>query len=113
MSEAVLPLFKDERVREWQHVGRLVQEASSLGAAFRIAGNRVVIETSSPLPSPLHTELVALTDNRVLRAFLLGGEDPDQAALAFADKLGVGRELVTTRDRVRQAVRQLSADLRE
>jgi len=25
MSEAVLPLFKDERVREWQHVGRLVR----------------------------------------------------------------------------------------
>jgi hypothetical protein len=111
MTSAALPLLSDARLYDWDRLGRAVHEASQLGAAFRIAGARVVIAETATLPRSLRTELYEFDKNGLLRRFLCGGHDPDLLAVAFAEKLGVKRRLVTTREAIRDAIRRLIHDL--
>jgi DNA polymerase-1 len=113
MTTAALPLFSDAGLCEWDRLSRAVHEASRLGAAFRVAGAGVVIAETGALPQRLRAELAEFATNGLLRCFLGGGSDPDGVAVAFADKLGVERVLVTTRQATRAAVRRLIRDLRD
>jgi DNA polymerase-1 len=112
MTAATIPLFSDTGLCAWDRVRRAVHEASRLGTAFQIAGAGVVIAEPAELPMSLHTELAEFANNGLLRSFLGGGRDPDRLAVAFADKLGIARVLVTTREATRDAVRRLIRDLR-
>jgi DNA polymerase I-like protein with 3'-5' exonuclease and polymerase domains len=113
MTGAPLLLFSSARLTRWERVGQVVRETAALGVNFRISGSCVAIDAPAELPPKLNAELGELRASGLLRRFLLSGDDPDRAAFAFADSLGVQRVLVTTRDGVREAVRQLSADLRQ
>jgi len=107
MSGAALPLLSGQGLRNWDRVSRAVREASHLGVTFRIAGAGVAITEPPELP---RAELVQPSTSGILRSFLNGGDDPDREALAFADKLGVERVLVTTPAETRIAIRQLIRD---
>jgi DNA polymerase-1 len=91
----------------------VVREAAALGAKFRIAGGSVAINGDAALPQTLRGELVEVSNSGLLRSFLLSGDDPDIAAVAFADRLGVERVLVETRTDARQAIRQLLCDIHD
>ena len=108
-----LPLFEytNPVLREWSRVSKAVREASALGAKFRIAGGTVAIKGDAALPPALRGALLELSNRGLLRAFLTGGDDPDIAAVAFADRLGVERVLVETRTDARRAIRQLLHDI--
>ena len=110
-----LPLFEYTHpvLREWSRVSKAVREASALGVRFRISGGTVAINGDGTLPPALRGELVELSNRGVLRAFLTGGDDPDIAAVAFADRLGIERVLVETRTDARRATRQLLHDVHD
>jgi DNA polymerase I-like protein with 3'-5' exonuclease and polymerase domains len=90
---------------------QLVHEAHALGVTFRISGAEVLIKFPKPFPGRLRARLHDYRESGWLFGFL-GGDRRDAEALEFADKLGIRRVLVTTRDGVREAIGHLRVDLR-
>ena len=91
---------------------QLVREATALGAAFRLSGASVVITFPEPFPSSLRARLCEYRDTGWLGPYL-GAERLDGPAKAFAVELGIAALVVTTREQVAEAIRQLQRDLNE
>ena len=78
---------------DWQAVGRLLAEASALGAAFRIRGDQVEMINSNGVPADV---LTGLRDRAGLVFEFLDGTRPSREARRFFAGLQVHAELVTS-----------------
>ena len=110
---AALPLLSDPALLLWERAGHAVAETQALGGSFLFSGAAITVKGAAALPQSLRAELEALSDSDVLRRFLHGGCDPDQAAIDFLRDLQVTPVVVETHADVSAAIAQLRRDIAE
>jgi DNA polymerase I len=91
---------------------QFLAEAHALGAAFRLSGVDVLVDSPAPLPDPIQEALARRRPCGLLWAYL-GGAAQGAPALALAKQLGITPLLIMTADQAKFAVRQLILDMRE
>jgi DNA polymerase I len=87
-------------------------EAHALGAAFRLSGVDVLIDSPAPLPEPLQQALARRRPCGLMWAYL-GGARQDAPALAALQAQAIDALLIMTPAEARYAVRQLIIDMRQ